>query len=182
MHAAHSQRKTLLYTVADNGFYSIPPHPYMPASLHFLPQQDTVEFVPSPRETETVPTIEGNISTARITSDEMLRLKMQHAAELASVPAQLTGCSKIYSELPLTWERFSDAKMSICMLLRSFPELTHRVRAPFLTFFPFLVGEMFILALSWKVCLRTCLTKGSLAICKATMYRAPSSTASGLGN
>lgn len=68
------------------------------------------------------------------------------------------------------------------MLFRSFPELTHRVRAPFLTFFPFLVGEMLILARSWKVCLRTCLTKGSLAICKATMYRAPSSTASGLGN
>lgn len=60
--------------------------------------------------------------------------------------------------------------------------MNHRVRAPFLTFFPFLVGEMLILALSWKVCLRTCLTKGSLAICNATMYRAPSRTASGLGN
>lgn len=50
-----------------------------PASLHFLPQQDTVELLPSPRETETVPIIEGNIS-----SGKMLRLKMQHAAELGS--------------------------------------------------------------------------------------------------
>lgn len=73
-------------------------------------------------------------------------------------------------------------KASICTWFRSLPKMNHRVRSPFLTFFPFLVGEMLILALSWKVCLRTCLTKGSLAICNATMYRAPSRTASGLGN
>ena len=50
------------------------------------------------------------------------------------------------------------------------------------TFLPFLVGLMLILALSWKVCRRTCLTRGSLAICMATMYLVPSSTASGVLN
>lgn len=50
------------------------------------------------------------------------------------------------------------------------------------TFFPFLVGLMLILARSWKVCRRTCLTSGSLAICMATMYLVPSSTASGVEN
>lgn len=87
----------------------------MPASRHFLPQQDTAESVPSPRETEIVPVIEGNISTARIRPDEMLRLRMQHAAELAPATAQLTHCSEVYSDLPSTWEKCSDAKMSICI-------------------------------------------------------------------
>lgn len=58
----------------------------------------------------------------------------------------------------------------------------HLQQQPQLTFLPFLVGVMFSLALSWKVCLSTCLTRGSRAICSATMYRAPSSTASGVGN
>lgn len=141
-----------------------------PASLHFLPQQDTVELLPSPRETEIVPIIEGNIS-----SGKMLRLKMQHVAELGST-------TQLGAALRFIQSCHRHGRTSICVLFRSFPEFSHGVRAPFLTFFPFLVGEMLILARSWKVCLRTCLTKGSLAICKATMYRAPSSTASGLGN
>lgn len=58
----------------------------MPASLHFLPQQDTVELLPSPRETQTVSITEGNIS-----SGKMLRLKMQHTAELGSVTAQFSA-------------------------------------------------------------------------------------------
>lgn len=58
----------------------------MPASLHFLPQQDIVELLPRPRETETVSIIEGNIS-----SGKMLRPKMQHAAELGSATAQLSA-------------------------------------------------------------------------------------------
>lgn len=40
----------------------------------------------------------------------MLKLKTQPAAELASATAQLTHYFKIHSELPLTWEKFSDAK------------------------------------------------------------------------
>lgn len=85
MQCIHEERPfCILYQTMVFIQYTLTP---MPASLHLLPQQDTAELVPSPRETETVPVIEGNISTARIGSDKMLRLKMQHAAELASATA-----------------------------------------------------------------------------------------------
>lgn len=68
-------------------------------------------------EKQTVPTTEGNISTVRVRSDEMLKLKMQHASELASPTARLTHCYKIYSGLPLTWEKFPDAKRTFVYYL-----------------------------------------------------------------
>ena len=46
------------------------------------------------------------------------------------------------------------------------------------TFFPFLVGLTDRIARSLNARLSTCRTVGSLAICMATMWRAPWSTAS----
>lgn len=107
----HPQRETLLYTVVDNVFYSVLSHSYLRLPVCISsPSRTQWNSFPVPEKTETVLTIEGTVSTARIRSSEMLKLKTQPAAELASATAQLTHYFKIHSELPLTWEKFSDAK------------------------------------------------------------------------